>query len=521
MRKRSRLKKVITSLTLSVVLVAGICPLQAFAEGASGEGGGSEDVDAGAPTAVDLDTAALAAAEGDDLVPPEAEAADAANSWRYVDGQPIDSADVSTDAVEEGSQADDADEYGIMPLAEAWGRNSDGTYSSSNGSIINGAIAKGVDVSEHNGRIDWEAMRADGIDFAILRCGYGMDYTSQDDDYWEYNVSECERLDIPYGVYLYSYATSTSRASSEADHALRLLQGHNPQMPVFYDLEESSMASTSNRSLLASMAQTFCDTLTDAGYEAGVYANLNWWNNYLTDSTFNYWERWVAQYNYRCDYSGAYATWQCTSSGSANGTRTSLDFDFRITYPVDVRYTDWYVTEDDYSYVVSQGLMTGYSNYFWGAKDNITRGQLATILWRMTGRPVISNTEHFEDVDYDMYYGDAISWAHWAGVVTGFMDEDGEYRTFGPDYEVTREDFAVMLARYASFVRGIDTWSDCSALDARADGYQVSDYAREAVSWAIDKDVIRGVGGADIFPLKGALRTEASSMIHRYCTTVL
>ena len=91
---------------------------------------------------------------------------------------------------------------------------------SSNGTPIPGATKKGIDVSVHNGKIDWQKVKNDGIDFAIIRCGYGQNMTSQDDAYWEYNVSECERLGIPYGVYLYSYANTLAKAKSEAQHVL-------------------------------------------------------------------------------------------------------------------------------------------------------------------------------------------------------------------------------------------------------------------------------------------------------------
>ena len=88
-------------------------------------------------------------------------------------------------------------------------------------------IRKGIDVSKHQGKINWAKVKAAGIDFAIIRCGYGSDQKDQDDAYWQYNVSECERLGIPYGVYLYSYANTTAKARSEAQHTLRLLKGHS------------------------------------------------------------------------------------------------------------------------------------------------------------------------------------------------------------------------------------------------------------------------------------------------------
>lgn len=95
-----------------------------------------------------------------------------------------------------------------------------------------------VDVSEHNGNIDWAKVKASGIVGAIIRCGYGQDQTGQDDKKWLRNVSECERLGIPYGVYLYSYAKTTGAVHGEINHALRLLKGHSPAWPVYFDSEQ-------------------------------------------------------------------------------------------------------------------------------------------------------------------------------------------------------------------------------------------------------------------------------------------
>ena len=247
----------------------------------------------------------------DSLISEYVEKNDLANSWRYTNGE------LTATEVKPKARA----------VSNAWEWTDEG-YISSNGSVIEGAKYKGIDVSEHNGKIDWKKVKADGIDFAIIRCGYGMDDPEQDDDYWEYNVSECERLGIPYGVYLYSYADSTTRASKEADHTLRLLEGHNPQLPVYYDLEEKSLESTSKRTLLANMAKTYCNKIEDAGYVAGVYSNTNWWNNYLTSSVFDQWDRWVAQYNYECRYEGEYTLWQCTSTGKVDGIKGNVDINF-------------------------------------------------------------------------------------------------------------------------------------------------------------------------------------------------
>ena len=100
-----------------------------------------------------------------------------------------------------------------------------------------------IDVSEHQKTIDWNKVKPK-IDGAIIRCGYGDNIKSQDDKYWHRNVSECERLGIPFGVYLYSYAANDAQAKSEAEHALRLLKGHKLSYPVYIDFEERPFLET-------------------------------------------------------------------------------------------------------------------------------------------------------------------------------------------------------------------------------------------------------------------------------------
>ena len=222
--------------------------------------------------------------------------------------------------------------------ARAWSLTSSGFVAQDGQTIIPGALAKGIDVSEHQGEIDWEAIKADGVTFAVLRVGYGGDYSDQDDKYFAYNVSECERLDIPYGVYLYSYAYDAASARSEAKHVLRVLGNHKPSYPVYYDLEytsgglpagnDGSGAVSITNDDLSEFSTIFCNAIAEAGFTPGIYANLNWWNNYLTDSCFSQWERWVAQYNNYCSYQGEYKVWQSASDASVAGVNGYVDVDF-------------------------------------------------------------------------------------------------------------------------------------------------------------------------------------------------
>ena len=184
---------------------------------------------------------------------------------------------------------------------------------------------KGIDVSEFQGKIDWEKVKNDGIEFAILRCGYGMDFSNQDDVEYERNANECERLNIPYGVYLFSYANTVEKARSEAKHVLRLIEGRKISLGVWYDIEDNGTSGAINKETLTNIINTFCNTIKNAGHRVGVYASLNWLENKIERIIRDNYDIWVAQYYSKCEYEGKYIMWQHTSSGKVNGISTNVD----------------------------------------------------------------------------------------------------------------------------------------------------------------------------------------------------
>ena len=200
-----------------------------------------------------------------------------------------------------------------------------GYYVNNKGEMIEGAIAKGIDVSAWQGLIDWKKVKNSDVNYAIIRCGYGMDLEKQDDEYWKRNADECRRLGIPFGVYLYSYADSVERAISEAKHVLRLVEGYHITYPIYYDLEENSVRNNVSKEEIAVIAKAFCDIISDAGYRVGIYSNTEWFTNYLTDPYFLQIEKWVAQYYDRCTYQGQYSMWQCTDVGQVDGIEGFVD----------------------------------------------------------------------------------------------------------------------------------------------------------------------------------------------------
>lgn len=178
-----------------------------------------------------------------------------------------------------------------------------------------------VDVSEHNGNIDWAKVKASGIVGAIIRCGYGQDQTGQDDKKWLRNVSECERLGIPYGVYLYSYAKTTGAVHGEINHALRLLKGHSPAWPVYFDSEQRG-----TQGVAKANAKAFCDAMVAHGYKAGIYASTSWYKNYI-GQTWGY-SLWIASYGSKSAGVNGIDMWQYTSKGSIPGIPGYVDVNY-------------------------------------------------------------------------------------------------------------------------------------------------------------------------------------------------
>lgn len=170
---------------------------------------------------------------------------------------------------------------------------------------------KVVDVSTWQGKINWDEAKKH-VDGVIIRCGFGDDIGSQDDEQFLRNISECERLGIPHGVYLYSYATNEVHMQSEVNHILRLIKGRKLQFPVYVDLEDKMLRPYFNADLFIRMGEQ----IEKAGYWFGVYANLDWFRNTIRNSLDRF-TRWVAQYNNSFDSYGD--MWQYTSQGTVPG----------------------------------------------------------------------------------------------------------------------------------------------------------------------------------------------------------
>ena len=187
---------------------------------------------------------------------------------------------------------------------------------------------KGIDVSEFQPNVNYEKFKNDGIRFVIIRCGYGMNDKSQDDVEFMNHIKECEKLNIPFGIYLMSYANTVEKAKSEAEHILRLAKGHNPSLGLWYDVEDNNTSGKVSKETLKNIINTFCNTVKNAGYYVGVYASLNWLDKKIDKQIKEDYPIWVAQYNNECQYDGKYVLWQYTSSGKVNGISGRVDVNY-------------------------------------------------------------------------------------------------------------------------------------------------------------------------------------------------
>ena len=200
-------------------------------------------------------------------------------------------------------------------------------------------IARGIDVSKYQGTIDWATVKAN-IDYALIRVGFGGNATSQDDPYFAANLAGVKEHNIPFGVYLFSYATTVEKAKSEAEHVLRLINGEKLSYPVYLDMESAEYQQNLGATLLGDIATTFCEKIKAAGFYPGVYANKNWFTNYLTDPRFNNYDKWVAQYSDTCTYEGTYTMWQYSSKGTVPGISGNVDMNYcYVDYPAIINGT--------------------------------------------------------------------------------------------------------------------------------------------------------------------------------------
>ena len=191
--------------------------------------------------------------------------------------------------------------------------------------------ARGIDVSKFQGSIDWNAVKADGITFAIIRCGYrgyGSGALVEDSTY-RANIRGAINAGLKVGVYFYSQATNEAEAVEEASMVLSLVSGYSLPLGVYYDTEkvagDTGRADTISAAQRTACAVAFCETIRNSGYSAGVYSYASWFYNSLNFANISKYNIWIAQYRDTLNFSYKYNIWQYTGSGHVNGISKPVD----------------------------------------------------------------------------------------------------------------------------------------------------------------------------------------------------
>ncbi len=200
------------------------------------------------------------------------------------------------------------------------------------GSLVETKETRGIDVSKWQGTIDWSAVAAAGIDFAIIRVGY-RGYTQGsliEDPYFRQNIQGATKAGIKVGVYFLTQAITEAEAVEEASMAMQWVRGYHLDYPIYIDTEWSNKnkdgrADNLSKAQRTKVVKAFCKTVQNSGYTAGVYASKSWYQDNLYADELNDYVIWVAQYNTECTYTGKYDMWQYTKVGRIPGINGNVD----------------------------------------------------------------------------------------------------------------------------------------------------------------------------------------------------
>ena len=200
---------------------------------------------------------------------------------------------------------------------------------------------RGIDISRYQGKPDFGKLKSE-VDFVILQAGFGR-YSSQKDAEFERSYSECKKNGIPVGVYWYSYAKSAAEALAEAKACMDVIAGKQFEYPIYYDLEEGLGAL--GRSLVSTIATTFCNALEQSGYFSGIYISRSPAQSYLTPEVCDKYALWLAEYGAALNWKGSVGMWQNSSTGHFSGINGNVD--------TNICYVD-------YPKLIKQGGYNGY-----------------------------------------------------------------------------------------------------------------------------------------------------------------
>lgn len=383
-------------------------------------------------------------------------------------------------------------------------------------------IRPGVDVSSWQGNIDWEAVAEAGIEFAIIRAawrGYGTgegEGKLHRDGYYIDNIKEAKANGIKVGVYIFSQAITVEEAVEEANYLMACIEdaGLTVDLPLVLDYEYSGdqgrleMADLS-RQEHTDICNAFCAQVEKHGYESMVYANRYMLEKDLYASALG--RIWLANYGVATGYQGDYEYWQFSSRGSVWGIDGEVDLDFWFdpeggsdqSLPFrDVRVGVWYYSDVKWAY--KHGIVNGVTSTSFSPDSYANRGDIVTMLYRMSGSPKVSGSSSFTDLTQD-YYQNAVRWAEQNKIVNGVSAGK-----FGPDQYTERQQLVTMFYRMAGSPK------TSQSIAGFKDAAKVASYAKDAMAWAVEVGLIGGYEDGTLKPQNYASRAEVCALMMRY-----
>ena len=183
---------------------------------------------------------------------------------------------------------------------------------------------KGIDVSRYQGSINFNKVKASGIEFVMIRCGTGYNQKACKDVKFETYYKQAKAAGLKVGAYFYSYAATENHARREASWVLDWIKGKVFDYPIVFDMEERSVAKL-GKTKISAIATAFCSTVEKAGYYVSIYSSKSWIESYYTADVLNKYDLWVAQWAPSCTYAGSYGMWQYTADGVIPGISGRVD----------------------------------------------------------------------------------------------------------------------------------------------------------------------------------------------------
>lgn len=245
-------------------------------------------------------------------------------------------------------------------------------------------IYRGIDLSKHNGNVDFEKVKAAGIDFVILRAGFGKSIIQKDRRFEEYYVG-AKKAGLYVGAYWFTYATNPATAAAEARVCAECLKGKQFEMPIYYDLEDDPNSKSyplkTGIKNCSEMVKAFCNELEDKNYWAGFYASRSVIQTHITPEVAKRYAVWVAEWGTKCKYTGNYGMWQYSETGRIDGISGNVDLDFCYSdYPTAIKRLKLNGFDEDYRVIVEPLTKDDAEKYLASIKNKYPNSRIERVV---------------------------------------------------------------------------------------------------------------------------------------------